>query len=311
MNTIYSSSKVFDLLKPTISVDEKFYLSSLIVPIERLQRIREISFRLTKSATIKRAMSIDTIREISFRLTQASRTVLISTQVVEAGVDLDFDIVVRDLSPIDSIIQVAGRCNRNGKRPTYESPVYVYAIHDENGNYFANRIYGNFLIEKTREILEQNREILEQNKLKLSEIADIYYQKVAEGGIKKLSTEILDAINRLNYDTIEEKFQVIENEPTVSIFVELNQESEDLWKQYQSAVHEKNIDQNHNKMRSSSLRNFFLANRSKFYSYVINGRPSDPKIRSLPEEDGFYHISRSTLSDYYGYTGLKESSNII
>lgn len=282
MNTIYSSVKVFDLLKSAIAVDEKFYLSSLIVPVERQQRIEDISSRLITG----------------------KRTILISTQVVEAGVDFDFDIVIRDLSPIDSIIQSAGRCNRNGKRPSYESPVYIYAIHDENGNYFANRIYGNILIEKTRETLEQNE-------LKVQELADIYYQKVAEGGIKKVSAEILDAINKLSYDIIEEKFHVIENEPTISIFVEIDEEGEGIWKQYKSAVHEKTIDQNNKNRPQSSLRRFFLANKSKFYSYVINSRRSDPKIRSLPEEDGFYHISRTTLSDYYGYTGLKEFSNII
>ena len=67
----------------------------------------------TRLRPADRLTLIETAKELTER---GAPLVAVSTQLVEAGVDISFDYVYRDLAPIDSIVQAAGRCNRSFER---------------------------------------------------------------------------------------------------------------------------------------------------------------------------------------------------
>lgn len=99
VNTRRHAQALFQLL-PTSS--ENFHLSALMCPAHR-------------------RIVLDAICE---RLEAGLPTRLVSTQLVEAGVDIDFPLVYRSLAGLDSIAQAAGRCNRNGRLGIGETHVF-------------------------------------------------------------------------------------------------------------------------------------------------------------------------------------------
>ena len=128
----------------------------------------------------------------------ASKILLISTQSIEAGVDLDFDVGFREVSPISSIIQTAGRVNRHfGK---IRGELYVFPEISK----FTNLIYGD-LQKVSKAILEifKQREVRESEIL---EISNLYFQKISDQ-LENLYIE--SEIKKLEFENINQKIEEI------------------------------------------------------------------------------------------------------
>lgn len=70
------------------------------------------------------------LAEIRARLENGLPCRVVSTSLIEAGVDVDFPSAYREQAGLDSLLQTAGRCNRNGKRLATESPVWLFRLED-------------------------------------------------------------------------------------------------------------------------------------------------------------------------------------
>lgn len=146
------------------------------------------------------------------------RILLITTQVVEAGVDIDMDLGFKNVSLIDSDEQLAGRVNRNVKKPTCE--VYLFRINESSILYKTDLRY-----QVTREKLriEEHEAILKDKDFSrlynevLNKIDDLNKNNAFEN----FNTKYLPNVETLDYKAIHKDFQLIEQN-NVSIFIPLD-----------------------------------------------------------------------------------------
>jgi CRISPR-associated endonuclease/helicase Cas3 len=204
LNTIKSSQEVLLYLKK-MSIIKKgkrklFYLSTEIHPAKRLEVIKKI------------------------KEDNHNKYILVSTQLIEAGVDIDFDIVYRDFSPIDSINQTAGRANRNaigGK-----GLIKLYSIENvvHNNKKFARYIYPDTLLNATEKILKYRKVIKEDE---IYDINQQYFKEVDEIRNDDTTKEVEKSINRIEFKKLQELFKLIEdNYQKEDIIINFNEESQ-------------------------------------------------------------------------------------
>lgn len=186
VNSRKSAQEIFTRL----SGEGNFHLSTLMYPAHRRAKLEEIRRRLREGLPCR----------------------VISTSLIEAGVDVDFPAVFREEAGLDSILQASGRCNREGKRPVSESIVTLFRGEAAPPPLFQTAIgAGRMVLEQYDDIA--SREAIQAYfhtllELKGAEAQDIY------GILPKIRTELFP------FQSVAERFHMIDS-PTRTVYIPL------------------------------------------------------------------------------------------
>lgn len=159
------------------------------------------------------------LKKIRERLKNNEKCIVISTSLVEAGVDLDFARVYRQIAGLDSMIQAAGRCNREGKRKLSDSMVYIFDLEES------------YPVQSQRQQMDVSKGILQDyaDIADLKAITDYFTRLYHYRGTSLDKKKIMDEFQKMecNFAKVAKEFRLIE-ENTRMIFINREPEADEL-----------------------------------------------------------------------------------
>lgn len=196
-------------------------------------------------------------KKIINKIKDIGSVILVATQVVEAGVDIDMDLGFKDISIIDSDEQFLGRINRSCKK--LDSKVYFFNLDD------AKEIYRKDIRKEKNLTLneESNREII------LEKDFENYYDKIIariEENKNKHNDENIDVftndiVGKLDFKSVNERMTLIDKLRDYTIFLNTQVEDEsgnivvgsDVWEDYVSLLKNNDIEYSEKRVKMSDI----------------------------------------------------------
>lgn len=206
---IVNSRKSAQELFQRLDSEGRFHLSTLMCPAHRRAQLQEIRRRLTAGLPCR----------------------IVSTSLIEAGVDVDFPTVYREMAGLDSILQAAGRCNREGKRQVSESIVTIFQGEGSTPPLFATAIGAG------KAAMQHHADIASQEA-----IHDYFQQLLDLKGIEAQDVQrILPVIQTefFPFRTVADRFHLIDS-PTRTVYLPLG-EGEALVERLRSGVRSRTL----------------------------------------------------------------------
>lgn len=214
LNNRLRAQKLYEALKS----EGTYHLSTLMYPKHRKKLMKEMKLRLKNGETCR----------------------LIATSLVEAGVDFDFRAVYRELAGIDSVIQAAGRCNREGKRRIEESRTIAFTLEESETIHLPSEL--KLPISIARQIVEKYEDLASPEAIQ-EYFNSLYHYKGDTGlDVKDIVGTLEDAGRSLMFPfaSVARNFHIIEGE-TVTILIDREQEAGELVRRIRSGEHSRRL----------------------------------------------------------------------
>ena len=274
LNTIGCAEQVYSRLRAEEGEEMPMtFLSTYLCPVDRLARIKDLREGANASGYV------------------------VSTQLIEAGVDIDSHAAYRDMAPLDSIIQVAGRVNRSGERSTEQ--VTIVQLQNDKGTPFSQFIYDPLLRDKTKRIFAEIHGPVPETAY--AALSHRYYEALQASKSDDESRQTLAGLSALDFSSLQ-GFTLIENDrPRVSVFVELNSQASTVLESYRSCKVLKD---------PWERRAKWLSIKSDFLQFVVNVPINIFRETGLPElegSDSFFYLPSDQLKAFYNpITGFNQ-----
>ena len=228
----------------------------------------------------------------------ASKILLISTQSIEAGVDLDFDVGFREVSPISSIIQTAGRVNRHFGATRGE--LYVFPEISK----FTNLIYGD-LYKVSGTILSDLKQ-KEVRESEILEISNLYFQKISN---QLENLHIKSEIEKLEFENINQKIEDIMNDNYKQTLI--IEPEENFIKDFEARIFEIKNSPN----EKFTIRDLFKNHIRKLSKFSINVALKDmnklmPNLKQINGLRDMFYLPFGSSYFYSAEYGLKKDTNL-
>ncbi|MHA1336280.1 MAG: CRISPR-associated helicase Cas3' [Promethearchaeota archaeon] len=306
MNTKRSALEVYKFLKKELYKQDSenisfYFLSSYMIPSHRNKILEELKKNLNQ-------VNSNYLNKKNYNKQLKKRVILVCTQVIEAGIDISFDQVIRDLAPFDSIIQVAGRCNRNDSKDSL-GVVNVFEVLNEKNIPFYNLAYHDIVTKEiTIEILRKGK-VIDIN----GEKCYIFEEKSLQTLIKpfftlikerKMISDGLYALKKNKINELREKLKLIKTYEDSEILFIIGSEklngitlNNDVKQFLQELSNKNNNDNNTRKLNSNKIKLI----PPSFFHYSISLLKSD--FKQLVRKNIIYPIylnqSKNTISKFY------------